>query len=58
MSLPETPLPDAGGSYVRDPDTGALQSAPLPEEAAPPPSPQSPSPQPAAKPVTKPVKEA
>ncbi|NEX47602.1 hypothetical protein [Pseudotabrizicola algicola] len=47
------PLPDAGGSYIRDPKTGAIQVV---EAASDAPAPDAGKP--AIKPVKQPVKEA
>jgi len=52
---PETTLPGAGGSYLRDQATGALQPAPSDVE---PDAPAATEEKPAGKPVKQPVKEA
>lgn len=53
----EIPMPDAGGSYIRDPATGALKVPEVAPEAAPDAA-DPPTAKPVAKPVNKPVKEA
>ncbi len=52
---PKTMLPVAGGSYLRDPATGALQPAPPEVE---PDAPAATGEKPATKPVKQPAKEA
>lgn len=53
----DIPLPDAGGSYIRNPETGVLQVREVAAEATPEPA-ETPAAKPVAKPVNKPVKEA
>lgn len=55
MTDPDHPLPSAGGSYIRDPATGAL--TPVPPDPEPVPEPEAPAAPAARTPRKSPPKE-